>query len=425
MIELLEYGIRLLWLLLEVISLGLTAEAFLPKERKPLLWLLWPIVGACVLLKLPSVWLAPIWVAAAVIWAVLSMPGKKLSALGAAVLSCTLGTGLDVAVCILVSLLTGVRFSDPQWQNLLYIVALTASRLLHLLAAFLFCRLRRPDTDDFIRSKGLFLSLLFPALSLLLVVAEYQAYRISAGSSGSAILTCCALILGNVAVLYLLRRAEKHPRQDADLTLLHKQMELQTQSILSLEKSYRLQRKTAHEFRHHLQTLRDLLEREETAAAKDYIAQLEQTHSTRVLCVNTRHPIVDAVLNQKYQAAAERSIDLQLQVNDLSGLKLDPEALVVVLTNLLDNAIEGCQRLNENRSIRCTLLAEENLFLSVTNTAPEVRIQENAIKSTKMPPEDHGFGLPAVCSILNQLKGEYAFDYEDGWFRFVAEIPLD
>ena len=129
-------------------------------------------------------------------------------------------------------------------------------------------------------------------------------------------------------------------------------------------------------------------------------------------------------MNQKYQTASEESIDVQMQVNDLSGLTVDPEALVVVLTNLLDNAIEACERLQEGRSIRCSVLLEDSLFLSVSNTAPPVQIEDNTIKSTKMPRQDHGYGLPAICSVLDKLNAEYAFDYENGWFRFVAEIPL-
>ena len=40
--------------------------------------------------------------------------------------------------------------------------------------------------------------------------------------------------------------------------------------MTALEQNYRMQRKSAHEFEHHLQVLRDLLDREETDAARDY-----------------------------------------------------------------------------------------------------------------------------------------------------------
>ena len=44
------------------------------------------------------------------------------------------------------------------------------------------------------------------------------------------------------------------------------------------------------------------------------------------------------------------------------------------------------------------------------------------ILTTKQNAAEHGYGLPAVKYILNQLGAEYTFAYHDGWFQFVAEI---
>lgn len=426
---LMQYGLRCLWVLLEFLSLFLTAECFLPGKGnrwyRPGLEALWLGLSICCCLKLPPLLLMLLGLLGICVWVFFACSGRPASRLCLGLLSCAAGAVFDVLLCVLVSSLTGVRFTDPEWVRLLFFVAMTASKLLHLLTAYLIRRLRMPDAAGFVLGKGLFLSLLFPGLSLLLVVAEYQAFHGSSDSAGSAVLTCCVLIVANVAVLYLLRKQEKTEESGGEMTLLHKQMELQTQSFLSLEKNYRAQRKSAHEFQHHLQTLRDLLDGGQVEAAKRYVETLQHTHSTRILCVNTHHPILDAVLNQKHQAAVEQSIDVQMKVNDLSDLRLDPEALVVIFANLLDNAIEACERLQGERCIRCTILKENTLFLSVSNTAPPVKIDANTIQSTKMPRQDHGYGLPAICSILNGLKAEYAFDYEDGWFRFVAEIPLE
>lgn len=425
---LMQYSLKSLWILLELLSLLLAAECFLPGREKrwhrPGLWGLWLGLTLCGCLGLSAPLLILLGTLGAAVWTILTCSGKLSSRTILALLSCAVGGGLDWLLCVMVSLLMGVRFADPEWGRMLFFVAMTASKLLHLLTAYLVRRLRMPDAAGFVLGKGLFLSLLFPGLSLLLVVAEYQAFRGSSDSAGSAVLTCCVLIVANVAVLYLLRKQEKAGDPGGEVTLLHKQMELQTQSFLSLEKNYRAQRKSAHEFQHHLQTLGDLLDGGQVEAARNYVETLRKTHSTRILCVNTHHPIVDAVLNQKYQEAVERSVDVQMQVNDLSGLRLDPEALVVVLANLLDNAVEACERLQGERRIRCNILLEDTLFLSVSNTALPVKIDDNTIQSTKMPRQDHGYGLPAVCSILDGLKAEYAFDYEDGWFRFVAEIPV-
>ena len=201
-------------------------------------------------------------------------------------------------------------------------------------------------------------------------------------------------------------------------------MNIQTEHILALEKSYRAQRQVTHDFRNQLQAISDLLAMGELNAAKDYVQQLQGQQTTRIFTVNSHHPIIDAVLNHKYQTAKEHNIDIQVQVNDLSKVTIGTDMLIVLLSNLLDNAIEGCCRVYGQRTLMCSLVADESLLISIKNSSVPVKIINNSIPTSKASKDDHGYGLSQIKHILNQLNAEYAFDYRAGWFAFVAEIPL-
>ena len=216
----------------------------------------------------------------------------------------------------------------------------------------------------------------------------------------------------------------KMAKEERERSLLRQQMEIQTGSIRALEKSYRSQRQATHEFRNQLQTIHDLLARDERDEAMRYVEQLQGMQTTRVFAVNTHHPILDAVLNQKYQAAKELDVDFQFRVNDLSVLNMETDALVVLFSNLLDNAIEGCARLQEGRMIRCSILLSDSLYISIRNTSPPVVMNGKDIPTVKEPKHEHGYGLISVRRILEDLSAEYTFHYADGWFEFVSEIPL-
>ena len=215
-----------------------------------------------------------------------------------------------------------------------------------------------------------------------------------------------------------------HNRTEADIDalLLKQHMELQKESMNALEQNYRLQRKSTHEFEHHLQVLGDLLGHNETDAARDYLDKLKKNRSMHIMGVNSRHPVVDVILNQKYQLAQESEILVQVQVNDLSGIDIPSDSLVVVLTNLWDNAIEACRRVDGYREIFCSILYDEGLYISIRNTSNPVRIENGRIATSKTDPLSHGFGLMSVCNTLDNLGGEYSYDYDEGWFSFVAEI---
>ena len=158
--------------------------------------------------------------------------------------------------------------------------------------------------------------------------------------------------------------------------------------------------------------------------AQDYLHQIQDSQKAGILAVNTHHPIMDAILNQKYQVAVDHNIDIQIQVNDLSGLCIPTNSLVVLFSNLLDNAIEACLRMPDNRVIRCSIVASDELYLSIRNTSLPVTITDGQIQTSKKEKQEHGFGLLSIKRILDELKGEYAFQYDHGWFQFAAEIPL-
>ena len=116
---------------------------------------------------------------------------------------------------------------------------------------------------------------------------------------------------------------------------------------------------------------------------------------------------------------------MQIQINDLTNIKLSADELVVLLSNLLDNAIEACERIPDRRMIYCRILLNDNLFISVRNTSPPVIINAGAIQTSKPRKKDHGFGMIGIRHILERNQAEYTYQYENGWFHFVAEIPLD
>ena len=64
--------------------------------------------------------------------------------------------------------------------------------------------------------------------------------------------------------------------------------------------------------------------------------------------VDTKHPVVNAVLNQKYHAAKEQGVSMIFRVSDMREIRLNEEEIVILLSNLLDNAIRECVKIVQN-----------------------------------------------------------------------------
>lgn len=240
---------------------------------------------------------------------------------------------------------------------------------------------------------------------------------------GQVAVKCLVILLAWLAGRYLSSRVRQQELQELEVRMQRQRLEMQTESINALEQNYRLQRKITHEFEHHIQVLDDLLEAGALEEARIFVRQLRGSRSYRSIGVNSRHTIIDVILNQKYQTAQENDIRMQIQVNDLSRVTLPTDTLVVILSNLLDNAIEACRSLDGYREIDCRVLYEDGLYVAIRNTSKPVEIQNNTIATSKNDTLNHGYGLNNICFLLDKMAAEYTFDYSDGWFYFAAEIP--
>lgn len=113
-----------------------------------------------------------------------------------------------------------------------------------------------------------------------------------------------------------------------------------------------------------------------------------------------------------------------MAVNDLSSLSMSREDIVTLLVNLLDNAIEACEKLDENKMIRFKMILEEGgLTVSVRNPVREpVVIKGKVIATTKGEKDRHGIGFLNIQSVIEKNQGTSVMECRDGWFCFSAMI---
>ena len=320
-------------------------------------------------------------------------------------------------------LLLGIDHATFVWQKWNYTAVISISKSLACLLMFFLFRIRKRKRNSLIQGKWLLLMSLFPMTSVIMFLVLLFSGPGRESASGSIFIFSCILIVSNAAILYVLEAVETSTSREQEVRLLNRQIALQTDMYHVLEKNYALQRKATHEFERHIQALQDLIDTGSYETAGEYLKRLHNSRALQTFSIRSNHPVFDVILNQKHQFAQEQNIVMSVTVNDLSSVSISTDLLVVLLSNLLDNAIEACLRLENHREIVCKIVREESLFLSIRNTSVPVEMVEGRLPATSKDPLDHGYGLGAVVYTLDQLKAEYTYSYQNGWFQFAAEIP--
>lgn len=268
---------------------------------------------------------------------------------------------------------------------------------------------------------------LFPLCTLVVLVSfGMMSWEDKWGDRGARLAALSGFALIWVGIFYFMERWVETENRLQRLRLSQERTRNQIELYHNIQAAYEQQRRYLHDYKNQLQCIQGMVEQGSREEALTYISRLTGGIQKSGDYVNTNHRVVNVVLNQKYQEALERGIVMTMGINDLSSLAIEEEDLVVLLVNLLDNAIEACEALEDHRVIKVKIMLEEDqLILSVCNPVKEhMRIQGKTIATSKQDVASHGMGLLNVDAVIRRNGGTSAIKCEDGWFSFSAMIPV-
>ncbi len=214
---------------------------------------------------------------------------------------------------------------------------------------------------------------------------------------------------------YALR--EENLRMQSNQELLHLSVTTMANRIGLLDKAQQQSRIAAHDRRHFNNTLLELLERQKTEEAIAFLRQQSVTQLSRVrnYCENTA---INAAVCYYAGLAQEKGITTEISLDIPQFLSVDSLELAMVISNLLENAIQACEALenDRSRSIRFTCRHVGSLILEISNSCDaSVCLDENGYPFTKE--SGHGVGTKSVLAFAQGNNAELLYQIVDGNFR--------
>lgn len=212
-----------------------------------------------------------------------------------------------------------------------------------------------------------------------------------------------------------------------------KEREVDTERLRALSEANHALRVWKHENVSHLQTCRELLENGETKTCIRYLGTLLHQMTTDRRDIHTGNAVIDAVLSCKFADARTHRISLVNSVILPEGMTLPIEdtELSAVLACALDNAVEACLELPDNRQryIHTTIkILKSSFFLQIENSSGGHYNQTSGgIPATtkERAGEDHGIGLRRIAGIAERAGGFLKLSPEKDQFTFTLILPLD
>lgn len=267
--------------------------------------------------------------------------------------------------------------------------------------------------------------LLVPIFTIVSLSITTQ-YSISQEPNMSVLWNCLGLLSIHMVLVYQLDKVNMERWERAQLHILQKEIALRMENATQLMDAYETQRKESHDFTNHLAVIRELVASNQQNSAQKYIDEILGSKKQYVI-VDSGDPVINAVLNEKYSKAKSKDVYIRFKTNRLTTIHMERKDLVTILGNLLDNAIEACQKVSGERIIVLKFLTYSTgkAILSVRNTSNPVEITEGIIRTTKEDALLHGYGLSNIKYVLDLYGYPHTYSWSNGWFTFVTELSCD
>lgn len=180
-----------------------------------------------------------------------------------------------------------------------------------------------------------------------------------------------------------------------------------------------------HDYHNHIQVIKAQMALEKYDEVNAYLDELEQDLDRVDTYVKSGNLMADAILNSKLSMAQERNINISCKAELPPELAVSDIDLCVILGNLLDNAIEACEKIEENKRFLRIYMAvnKKQLYISIQNSArEELDFNERHYISTKRG--NHGLGMKRVKLVVDKYEGFLNLQNEPGIFAAEVSIPL-
>ena len=214
--------------------------------------------------------------------------------------------------------------------------------------------------------------------------------------------------------------------EEKTIAYQNKLLEKQVQEVQNI---YLTMRGWRHDYHNHLQAMKAYVEMDQYDQLDNYLQLLEEDLDQVNQLIESGNIHMDAILNSKISLAIVKGIEVDYSANCPPLLAVSNIDLCALLGNLLDNAMEACEKQMGESSLEKPFMRiyigqfKQQLYLSVTNSTSEIirKVDSDFISKKR---GNHGHGLKRIHLVVEKYEGYINQQNEPGVFVTEILLPL-
>ena len=182
-----------------------------------------------------------------------------------------------------------------------------------------------------------------------------------------------------------------------------------------------------HDWQNHINVAMYMLKEKRYEEADKYLGEISNSINydrKYKSFITTNNNVLNAIINSKIIVAVDKNIDINTSVNITEPIHIDDIDLCGLLGNLLDNAIEACERTESNRFINIKIITvKNNLIILIQNSmSGNIELIDNEYFSSKRKGL-LGRGIAQINKIVDEYNGVVTRKHDN--YIFETKIVME
>jgi len=188
-----------------------------------------------------------------------------------------------------------------------------------------------------------------------------------------------------------------------------------------MNEQYETLRIMKHDYKFHLQTAVDILYSGNMDKSREYLSGLQEQFEKTEIAGFCSNIVINSLVADYARKCKELNINFNVSISIPPDFNIPNYEMCIVFGNLLENAIEACQKIENNRQIKLVLKPMgEQLILMVRNTFDgNVIMEGEKYISTKKngAGRECGIGLESVKAVTDRFGEVFKINHDNEYFN--------
>lgn len=230
------------------------------------------------------------------------------------------------------------------------------------------------------------------------------------------------IVMADLYLLYFVKIADEKNDYENQVKALEQQAKIQYEYYMAQTKKYDQTVHILHDVNKHIKAIEGLCAADQKHTAGEYAKEIGKVLKPLIPVQYTENQILNILLIDKEAAMKEKQISVEIKIDNVSLDFIAPIDVTTIFGNLLDNAIEAAEQVNNDRYIYIKIGSyHQMIVVNIENSCNDIKWKNGFPVSDKG--KGRGLGLLNVQSSIEKYDGNMTLKQEE--HKFIVGLFLN